>query len=65
MIIDKVNAGGIILVDNVLWSGKVVTQEKDKHTQVIDAFNKMIRDDERVENVLLPIRDGLMMIRKK
>ena len=65
LVINKVNPGGILLVDNVLWSGKVVHQENDKHTRVIDAFNKMIQNDERVENVLLPIRDGLMMIRKK
>ncbi len=64
LIIDRVNPGGLLLVDNVLWSGKVIKQQKDKDTRFIDAFNKKIHQDERVENVLLPIRDGLMVVRK-
>ncbi len=64
MIIDKMKPGGIILVDNTLWSGKVVHQKKDADTRIIDGFNKKVQNDERVENVLLSIRDGLMMIRK-
>jgi predicted O-methyltransferase YrrM len=67
-VIDKLNAGGVILADNVLWSGKVIDEkalERDKDTQLIDAFNKKVQADERVETVLLPLRDGITMIRKK
>ncbi|HLT81377.1 MAG TPA: class I SAM-dependent methyltransferase [Cyclobacteriaceae bacterium] len=64
MVIDKVNLSGIILADNVLWSGKVLDEKPDKDTSAIMAFNKKVTDDPRVENVLLPIRDGIMMIRK-
>ncbi|SDD13914.1 Predicted O-methyltransferase YrrM [Algoriphagus faecimaris] len=67
LIIDRVPSGGIILADNVLWSGKVIQQEgqkTDKDTKAILEFNQMVADDKRVENCLLPIRDGLMMIRK-
>jgi len=60
----KLNSGGLILADNVLWSGKVLSEIKDKKTQIIDAFNKMVREDDEVENILLPIRDGLNVIRK-
>jgi predicted O-methyltransferase YrrM len=68
LVIDKLNAGGVILADNVLWSGKVIDEkalERDKDTQLIDAFNKKVQADERVETVLLPLRDGITMIRKK
>lgn len=68
LVIDKVNPGGLILSDNVLWSGKVVDEkalEKDKDTQLLDAFNKKLQADERVECMLLPLRDGMMMARKK
>lgn len=64
LVIDKVRPGGIILADNVLWSGKVVAAKPDKDTRAILEFNQKIQDDSRVENVLLPIRDGIMMIRK-
>lgn len=64
MVIDKLNLKGIILADNVLWSGKVLDENPDKDTRAIIAFNKKVTDDPRVENVLLPIRDGIMMIRK-
>jgi predicted O-methyltransferase YrrM len=68
LVIDKLNPGGLILSDNVLWSGKVVDEkalEKDKDTQLLDAFNKKLQADERVECMLLPLRDGMMMARKK
>jgi caffeoyl-CoA O-methyltransferase len=67
LVIDKMNPGGLILADNVLWSGKVTGEikENDKSTKAIDAFNKKVHDDDRVENVLLPIRDGIMALRKK
>lgn len=67
LVIDKVNPGGIILADNVLWSGKILVEEGkkiDKDTRALLDFNLMIQNDPRVENVLLPIRDGLMMARK-
>ncbi len=67
LIIDKVRVGGSILVDNVLWSGKVIQplRNGDKDTQGIIEFNELVQQDSRVENVLLPLRDGLMLIRKK
>ena len=68
MVFDKVNQGGYIIADNVLWSGKVVEEQalaKDKDTKILEAFNEFIQHDERVENILLPIRDGLMIARKK
>lgn len=65
LVIDKVNAGGFIVADNVLWSGKVVNEGKiDKDTQVMLDFNSRMHNDERVENVLFPVRDGLMVMRK-
>jgi predicted O-methyltransferase YrrM len=67
LIFDKVRSGGYILVDNVLWSGKVLEPIKngDKDTLGIIEFNTLVQQDRRVENVLLPLRDGLMLIRKK
>ena len=66
LVFDKVRSGGYILVDNVLWGGKVLDDNlSDPTTRTIDQFNKMIKEDRRVENILLPIRDGLMVIRKK
>lgn len=64
LVIDKIPSGGFILADNVLWSGKVLNQKLDKDTKAIKAFNNKIQEDERVENVLLPVRDGIMIIRK-
>lgn len=66
MIFDWVPSGGLILADNVLWDGKVIDRShQDKETKGIQAFNDFIRADDRVEKVLLPLRDGLFMIRKK
>lgn len=65
LIIDKCTTGAIIIVDNVLWSGKVLHAIKDKKTQIIHAFNQKIAADPRVENVILPIRDGITLIRKR
>lgn len=64
LVIDKVPAGGWILADNVLWSGKVVEEATDKDTTAIRAFNELVQADERVENVLLSVRDGIMIVRK-
>ena len=68
LVIDKVRSGGFIIADNVLWSGKVLEKYRkklDKDTEALLAFNQKVQQDERVENVLLPIRDGLLVIRKK
>jgi caffeoyl-CoA O-methyltransferase len=67
LVIDKLNPGGLILADNVLWSGKVAgpEQDYDMDTATLHAFNKKVQEDQRVENVLLPIRDGLIAIRKR
>lgn len=64
LVIDKVPSGGLILADNVLWSGKVLDAKPDKDTKAIIDFNKKIHADRRVENLLMPLRDGVMMIRK-
>ena len=65
MIVPKMNKGGIILSDNVLWSGKVLTNAHDKDTMNINNFNDYVNADQRVEKLILPIRDGLLIIRKK
>lgn len=67
LVFDKVTKGGYIIVDNVLWDGKVVDsrEQDDPQTAGILAFNELIINDDRVENVILPIRDGMMVIRKK
>lgn len=67
LVFDKVRKGGFIIADNVLWSGKVLKpdDELDQDTRVLKKYNQMVLDDERVENLLLPIRDGLMIAQKK
>jgi len=65
LIIDKVRSGGLIMADNVLWSGKVVMANQDKDTKALHEFNLKIQNDARVENTILPIRDGIMMMLKK
>lgn len=64
LVFDKVKIGGFIIADNVLWSGKVCNEKHDKDTAAIHAYNQKINDDKRVENYLVPIRDGLMVARK-
>lgn len=64
LVIERVNLNGVILADNVLWSGKVVEARPDKDTRAILEFNAKVHNDPRVENVLLPIRDGIMMMRR-
>ncbi len=64
LIINKMSPGGIILVDNVLWSGKIVDETaRDKSTQALRDFNQKCLDDPRVDKMLLPLRDGLYMMR--
>ena len=66
LIFDKVKTGGFILADNALWDGKVIESpdQHDKETIGIVEFNKFVQQDKRVENMLLPLRDGIMMVRK-
>ena len=66
LVIDKVKQGGFIIADNVLWGGKVGDKDtKDQQTKGIIEFNEMIRSEDRIEKLILPLRDGLMLIRKK
>lgn len=65
MVFDRVRPGGLIIVDNVLWSGKILAKSQDKDTKNISSFNNKIAQDERVEKLILPVRDGLFVIRKK
>ena len=63
-VFDRVRPGGFIIADNVLWSGRVLEDEKDENTKALHEFNQMVLADERVSNVLLPVRDGLMVVCK-
>jgi len=67
VVFDKVRPGGYLLADNVLWGGKILDPESemDESTKGILAFNEMVTNDPRVMNVLLPVRDGLMIMQKK
>jgi predicted O-methyltransferase YrrM len=65
LVFKRVRRGGFIIADNVLWSGKVLLDEKDENTQALSDFNRKVKVDDRVSNVLLPIRDGLMVVRKE
>lgn len=62
-----VHSGSVLIADNILWSGKVVqpVAHNDRHTQAVMEFNRMVREDPRVENVIVPLRDGLNLIRIK
>lgn len=66
LIFDKINAGGYLIADNILWSGKVLgdKDKMDKDTAAIVAFADKVQRDKRVQNILLPVRDGLMIARK-
>jgi caffeoyl-CoA O-methyltransferase len=66
ILFNQLRKGGFMLVDNVLWSGKVVNKvvAKDETTRLINEFNYFVQHDNRVENIVLPLRDGLMLIRK-
>lgn len=66
ILIEKIPVGGIIVADNVLWSGKVIEpiHQNDHETQAIIDFNVFVQNDIRVLNILLPVRDGLMLIKK-
>lgn len=64
LIINKIDIGGYIIADNVLWSGKVTEENKDEETMALHNYNKKVLSDKRVETVLLPVRDGLNISRK-
>lgn len=64
LIVDRVRSGGLIISDNVLWSGKVIEKSNDEATQALQIFNKKVVEDVRVEALLLPVRDGLTLLRK-
>ncbi len=66
-VFDKVRKGGFILADNVLYDGEVVlpVEEQSKNAKAIHAYNEKLRNDDRIEHVLLPVRDGIMIARKK
>lgn len=64
-IIDKIKPGGLILADNVLWNGKVYLEPDDETARKLNKFNRHVLHDDRVENLILPIRDGLSLIRRK
>ncbi|WP_376780999.1 O-methyltransferase, partial [Sphingobacterium multivorum] len=64
-IINQVPSGGLILIDNVLWKGKVLDSKPDNQTKQIIDLNARLAQDKRVEKVILPIRDGLFALRKK
>ena len=64
LVLERVRPGGFILADNVLWNGKVVSKEHDNDTKAMHVFNEKIQKDLRVENLILPIRDGLLIMRK-
>lgn len=67
LLIDKMESGSYVIADNTLWSGKVLDEPKadDHQTKGILAFNKLVKNDSRVEKVILPLRDGMTVIRKK
>jgi len=65
LVFDKLRSGGVILADNVLWSGKVIEEKQDEETKALVEFSDKVQNDNRVENVLMTIRDGVMMVRKK
>ena len=64
LVFEKLSVGGYIIADNVLWNGKVLQENMDEETMALVSYNKNVHQDKRVENILIPIRDGLMICRK-
>lgn len=64
LLADRIHPGGLLLADNVLWSGKVVSGDTDADTRLIDAFNQKVLADGRFQNLILPLRDGLMIAQR-
>ncbi|MBS1531613.1 MAG: O-methyltransferase [Bacteroidetes bacterium] len=65
LVIDSVRSGGLIIIDNVLWKGKVYSDDNDADTRSIRELNEQVTQDDRVEKLILPVRDGILLIRKK
>lgn len=65
IVIEKMKPGGLVIIDNVLWKGKVYEQKNDNYTESFRKLNDQITVDQRVEKLILPVRDGLLIIRKK
>lgn len=65
LVLDKVRPGGLIMIDNVLWKGKVLDENPDKQTQIILELNEKVASDPQVEKIILPVRDGVFLIRKR
>src|SRR5690606_17431163 len=65
LVIDRVRPGGIIIADNVLWSGRVLEPDQDDETKALADYAEKVKADQRVENLLLPLRDGLLISRRK
>ena len=63
--IERLNPGGVVILDNVLWGGKVTSRPMDSDTRSIDDLNRLIASDDRVDVVMLPIRDGISVVRKR
>jgi predicted O-methyltransferase YrrM len=63
-VLPKLAANGLLIADNTLWSGRVVDEDADETTRVIQQFNDRVRDDPRVEQVLLTVRDGMLLVKK-
>lgn len=64
LVIDRLRPGGLLLADNVLWSGKVVSHPNDPDAQALHAFNQKLQQDQRIEQLILPLRDGLTIAQK-
>lgn len=65
MVVDRLNPGGLLIADNVLWYGKVTDNQKTGDALILDTFNKKVAEDKRLETLLLPLRDGLLVCQKK
>ena len=65
MLVDRVPSGGILMIDNVLWKGKVFDENPDNQTKQVLELNNILAMDSRVEKLILPVRDGLFVLRKK
>jgi caffeoyl-CoA O-methyltransferase len=65
LLVEKIRPGGLIIIDNVLWKGKVYGEANDADTKLIRELNERITADDRVEKLILPVRDGILLIRKK
>ncbi|WGH28069.1 MAG: hypothetical protein NHG07_00860 [Candidatus Shikimatogenerans bostrichidophilus] len=65
LVFNKINKNGLIIIDNVLWKGKIINKNLDYFTKIINKFNKKIKNYKNIENVIIPIRDGLSLIIKK